>query len=65
MAALTHAGGMGASALLETWSTAVAGQAGDSILALALPCGLVANGANRANGMTLAGWRGNKRGRRC
>lgn len=58
--ALTDAGGHGRAALLVALGAAVAGEAGDAVLARALPRGLVAGLAGRADGVAVASWVGER-----
>ena len=55
---LTDAGGHGRAALLVALGAAVAGDAGDAVLAGALACGLVACFACCAYRVAVTGWGG-------
>lgn len=60
--ALTDAGGHGRAALLVALGAAVAGEAGDAVLAGTLPRGLVAGLARRTDGVAVTGWVGERNG---
>lgn len=62
LGAPTYAGRDGRAALLVALGAAVAGDAGDTVLAWTLPRGLVAGLAGGAHGMAIALCRGNTMG---
>ena len=58
LGAPTYAGRDGRAALLVALGAAVAGDAGDAVLARALPCCLVAGLASSTNWVAVTGWTG-------
>lgn len=62
MGPLTDAGRHGRAALLVALGAAVAGDAGDAVLAGALACGLVARLARCAHRVAVTGWAGGGQG---